>query len=299
MKVLITGVTGQDGSILAKKLLQKGYEVHGTLRPASNPNFTNLQDIRDSIHYHYADLVDSNGIERVVSKVKPDQIYNFAAQSSVGIAQNTSDYTANVTGLGVLRLLDANSKLSTPAKFFQASSIEVEKPTNVYGASKLFAQNMVESYRNRFDTCVAVFSNHESGVRPPTFVTRKVIDSALKIFDGKQRTLEIGDTSVLRDWGWAPEYMEGAILLMEKSGSHTTTIATGVRLSLQQFIEHTFRCLGLNASEHVSSNANLSHSVNHTPDLRFSVDMTESLLGWRPKITGFQLVEEMLKAVNK
>lgn len=297
MKALITGITGQDGSILAKKLIQKGYEVHGTLRPSSNPNYSNLGTSRNFVQYHYCDLTDSGSVDRVVGTVKPDHIYNFAAQSSVSISQTTVDYTANVTGLGALRLLDANSKLSTPAKFFQASSIEIENASNVYGAAKLFAHNMVENYRNRFDTNIAVFSNHESAVRPNTFVTRKVIDAVIGIFEGTQHELKLGDTSMLRDWGWAPEYMDGVIQMMSQSGSDTLTFATGVRMSLQEFVDAAFSLIGMKSSDFLVTTPGLAHTVNHTPALLEDVEITELRLGWRPKIVGRRVVEEMFKGV--
>ena len=264
-KALITGVTGQDGSFLSEFLLSKGYDVHGTIRRSSvdfreriahlegNPNF----------HLHYADLGDSLSLIQVISKVRPDEIYNLAAQSHVQVSFDSPEFTANVDATGVLRVLEAVRLcgLAETCHIYQASTSELygkveEVPQNEntpfhpyspYAVAKLYAHWIVKEYREAYNMfcCSGILFNHESERRGETFVTRKITLAAARIAQGKQNKLYLGNLSSLRDWGYAKDYVECMWLMLQNDKPEDFVIATGVQHSVRDFCYYAFKHVGI------------------------------------------------------
>ena len=264
-KALITGVTGQDGSYLAELLLEKGYEVHGMVRRSSvekreridhlegNPNFT----------VHYGDLSDSLSLVRLIGSIKPDEIYNLAAQSHVGVSFDVPEYTADVVATGVLRVLEAVRicGLEKTCRIYQASTSElygkVEEvpqrettpfhPYSPYAVAKQYGFWIVKEYREAYNMfcCTGILFNHESERRGETFVTRKISLAAARIAQGKQDVLYLGNLSSLRDWGYAKDYVECMWLILQNDKPEDFVIATGEQHSVREFCEHAFREAGI------------------------------------------------------
>ncbi|MFH1195236.1 MAG: GDP-mannose 4,6-dehydratase [bacterium] len=268
-KALITGITGQDGSYLSEILLGKGYEVHGIIRRSSSFNtgridhIYNNSKLRDQKFYlHYGDLVDTSSLNRLLEKIEPEEIYNLAAQSHVKVSFEIPDYTAQVDALGTLRFLDAIRETGLKnTKFYQASTSELygkvqevpqsEKtpfyPRSPYGVAKLYAYWIIVNYREAYDifACNGILFNHESPKRGETFVTRKITRAANKILFGLQDKLTLGNLNAKRDWGYAPEYCEGMWRILQHDKAEDFVLATGETHTVREFIELTFRELGI------------------------------------------------------
>ncbi|RTL33101.1 MAG: GDP-mannose 4,6-dehydratase [Burkholderiales bacterium] len=267
---LITGVTGQDGSYLAEFLLKKGYEVHGIKRRSSLFNTDRIDHLYQDPHVnnrnfilHYGDLTDSTSLVRIVQKVQPDEIYNLAAQSHVGVSFEEPEYTANADGVGALRLLEAIRILGLEKKtrFYQASTSELyglvqeipQKettpfyPRSPYAVAKLYAYWITVNYREAYGmyACNGVLFNHESPVRGETFVTRKITRAIARIALGLQDCLYLGNMSALRDWGHAKDYVEMQWLMLQQDKAEDFVIATGVQFSVRQFVEFSAKELGV------------------------------------------------------
>ncbi len=267
---LITGVTGQDGSYLAEFLLKKGYEVHGIKRRSSLFNTDRIDHLYQDPHVnnrnfilHYGDLTDSTSLVRIVQKVQPDEIYNLAAQSHVGVSFEEPEYTANADGLGALRLLEAIRilGLEKKTKFYQASTSELyglvqeipQKettpfyPRSPYAVAKMYAYWITVNYREAYGmyACNGVLFNHESPVRGETFVTRKITRAISRIALGLQDCLYLGNMSALRDWGHAKDYVEMQWLMLQQDVADDFVIATGVQYSVRQFVEFAAKELGI------------------------------------------------------
>ncbi|KGM40992.1 GDP-mannose 4,6-dehydratase [Aquabacterium sp. NJ1] len=267
---LITGVTGQDGSYLAEFLLKKGYEVHGIKRRSSLFNTDRIDHLYQDPHVsnrnfvlHYGDLTDSTSLVRIVQKVQPDEIYNLAAQSHVGVSFEEPEYTANADGIGALRLLEAIRILGLEKKtrFYQASTSELyglvqeipQKettpfyPRSPYAVAKLYAYWITVNYREAYGmyACNGVLFNHESPVRGETFVTRKITRAISRIALGLQDCLYLGNMSALRDWGHAKDYVEMQWLMLQQDHAEDFVIATGVQYSVRQFVEFSAKELGI------------------------------------------------------
>jgi GDPmannose 4,6-dehydratase len=267
---LITGVTGQDGSYLAEFLLKKGYEVHGIKRRSSLFNTDRIDHLYQDPHVsnrnfvlHYGDLTDSTSLVRIVQKVQPDEIYNLAAQSHVGVSFEEPEYTANADGIGALRLLEAIRilGLEKKTKFYQASTSELyglvqeipQKettpfyPRSPYAVAKMYAYWITVNYREAYGmyACNGVLFNHESPVRGETFVTRKITRAISRIALGLQDCLYLGNMSALRDWGHAKDYVEMQWLMLQQDHAEDFVIATGVQYSVRQFVEFSAKELGV------------------------------------------------------
>jgi len=267
---LITGVTGQDGSYLAEFLLKKGYEVHGIKRRSSLFNTDRIDHLYQDPHVsnrnfvlHYGDLTDSTSLVRIVQKVQPDEIYNLAAQSHVGVSFEEPEYTANADGIGALRLLEAIRilGLEKKTKFYQASTSELyglvqeipQKettpfyPRSPYAVAKMYAYWITVNYREAYGmyACNGVLFNHESPVRGETFVTRKITRAISRIALGLQECLYLGNMSALRDWGHAKDYVEMQWLMLQQDHAEDFVIATGVQYSVRQFVEFSAKELGV------------------------------------------------------
>ena len=266
-KALITGITGQDGSYLAEFLLGKGYEVHGIIRRSSSFNTGRIEHLYQDPHIsnrvlylHYGDLSDSSNLNRILEKVRPDEIYNLGAQSHVQVSFEMPEYTANVDGIGTLRLLDAVRGAGLKVKFYQAGSSEMfgkvrETPQNEltpfyprspYGCAKVFSHQIAVNYREAYGMfiCNGILFNHESPRRGGTFITKKVVDAFVKIKQGKQDKVFIGNLNAKRDWGYAKEYTEAMWLMLQQPVPDDFVIATGETHSVRELVEEAARLTG-------------------------------------------------------
>lgn len=266
---LITGITGQDGSYLTELLLEKGYEVHGIIRRHSTISTTRIDHLFENpeignkkLFLHYGDLTDSSNLNRLLEKIKPDEIYNLAAQSHVAVSFEVPEYTAEATGVGTLRLLDAIKENGLKCKFYQASTSELfgglpgtapqsEKtpfyPKSPYGVAKLYSYWITVNYRESYDlfACNGILFNHESPRRGETFVTRKITRAVASIMAGKQEKLSLGNMDAKRDWGFAGDYVEGMwrILQQDKPGDYV--LATNETHTVREFVELAFKEVGV------------------------------------------------------
>ena len=270
---LITGITGQDGSYLAELLLGKGYEVHGIVRRSSSFNTERLDDIYQEPHQpnrnlflHYGDLTDSSAIVNLLRDISPNEVYNLGAQSHVKVSFETPEYTADVTGLGTIRLLEAirASKLGT--RYYQASTSELFgstpppqdeatpfHPQSPYSVAKIYAYWATVNYREAYDLFAVngILFNHESPRRGETFVTRKITRAVARIAAGLQDTLYLGNLDAIRDWGYAPEYVEGMWRMLQADAPEDFVLATGVGATVRQFVEAAFAAAGLDWQNYV------------------------------------------------
>tara|TARA_Y100000590_G_scaffold468304_1_gene650593 strand:+ start:5030 stop:6061 length:1032 start_codon:yes stop_codon:yes gene_type:complete len=330
---LITGITGQDGSYLAEYLVSKNYEVHGIRRRASIENLQNLknlnlvyQESKKDIFLHYGDMTDSLNLNQIVKEVKPHEVYNLAAQSHVHLSFSIPEYTAQVNAIGCLRLLEAVKSNCPKAKFYQASTSELygnvskfpqnEKtpfdPCSPYSISKHYAFNLVKNFRERgMFACNGILFNHESPRRGTNFVTRKIVEAAVKIKLKKQKKLFLGNLYAKRDWGYAKEYVEAMWKMLQQKNPNDFVISTNKSYSVKQFIEKTFTKLnikivwkgkGLNEKGLNSSTGETlieidpfyfrPREVNH---LRGNNFKAKKLLKWKPKTSIDQLIDIMIK----
>jgi GDPmannose 4,6-dehydratase len=302
-RALITGITGMDGSHMADLLLGKGYEVFGLeRRRSSDRDYTNVRYIKDRITWIKGDLADTASLINAIGISQPDEVYNFAAQSFVGDSWALAEYTGNVTGLGVLRLLEAIKTVKANTKMVQASSSEMFgiqvtdfadefspfDPQSPYGIAKLFAHHSVGNYRKAYDmfVCCSVCFNHESERRGHQFVTRKITDGVAKIALEKTDKLVLGNLEPRRDWGYAPEYMEGIWKMLQQPEPHDFVFATGESHSVEDFVKEAFNFIGVdNWEDYVEQDPRFMRptEVNF---LRGNASKAEARLGWQP-VTGF------------
>jgi GDPmannose 4,6-dehydratase len=266
-KVLITGVTGQDGSYLAELLLEKGYEVHGIIRRSSSFNtgrinhIINNEKYKEQFFFHHGDVTDASNLNRLLEKIEPVEIYNLAAQSHVQVSFEIPDYTAQVDALGTLRFLEAIRETHINTKFYQASTSELfgkvqempQKettpfyPRSPYGVAKLYGYWIIVNYREAYDlfACNGILFNHESPRRGETFVTRKITRAAGRIKEGIQDTLFLGNLEAKRDWGYAPEYCEGMWRMLQQDKPEDFILATGENHTIREFVELAFKELDI------------------------------------------------------
>ncbi len=271
-KTLITGINGQDGSYLAEFLLNKGYEVHGTLKrnSVSENQTSRLDDVYDQLKLHYADLTDLSSLISVIQKTKPNEIYNLAAQSHVRISFDQPIYTANVTGLGTLNMLEAIKLIDPTIKLYQASSSEMfgnnidedgyqrestqMSPVSPYGCAKVFSYNICKNYRNSYNMFVSngILFNHESPRRGTNFVTNKVCKEAVKIKLGLSNQLKLGNLDATRDWGHAKDYVEAMWMILQQESPDDFVCSTGISHSVKELVEYVFNKLKLDWKKYVS-----------------------------------------------
>ena len=261
-KAFITGLTGQDGSYLAEFLLEKGYEVHGIIRRASVANTSRIDHLMKDVHVYYGDMIDSSNLSRLMEKIQPDEIYNLAAQSHVQVSFDVPEFTADVDGLGTLRLLDAIREMRSGTRFYQASTSELfgglpetapqsEKtpfyPKSPYGAAKLYAYWITVNFREAYDlyACNGILFNHESPRRGENFVTKKITRSVARIAQGRQDKLSLGNLDAKRDWGYAKDYVEAMWLMLQQEKPDDFVIATGETHTVREFTELAFRHIGV------------------------------------------------------
>ena len=265
---LITGITGQDGSYLAEFLLEKGYEVHGIIRRHSTENLDRLDSVLKSEYnntkffLHYGDLTDSSNLIRLVAEIKPSEVYNLAAQSHVGISFEVPEYTAEATGVGTLKLLEAIRLWGGECRFYQASTSELfgglpetapqsEKtpfyPKSPYGVAKLYSYWITVNYRESYNmfACNGILFNHESPRRGENFVTRKITLAIANIMAGKQEKLSLGNMDAKRDWGFAGDYVKGMWMMLQQEKPGDYVLATGQTHTVREFVEESFKNLGI------------------------------------------------------
>lgn len=261
-KAFITGLTGQDGSYLAEFLLEKGYEVHGIVRRASVFNTARIEHLMKDIHTYHGDMIDSSNLNRLMEKIQPDEIYNLAAQSHVQVSFDVPEFTADVDGLGTLRLLDTIREMRSNTRFYQASTSELfgglpetapqsEKtpfyPKSPYGAAKLYAYWITVNFREAYNlyACNGILFNHESPRRGETFVTKKITQAVARIAQGRQDKLSLGNLDAKRDWGYAKDYVEAMWLMLQQEKPDDFVIATGETHTVREFTELAFRHIGV------------------------------------------------------
>jgi GDPmannose 4,6-dehydratase len=306
----VTGITGQDGSYMIELLLSKGYEVHGLLRRSSTPNTGRIHpDIvqNPNMHLHYGDLADSKQITTIICNNNIDEVYNLAAQSHVGVSFDTAEYTGNITGLGVTRILEAIRISERPIKFYQASSSEMFgsapapqsertplNPKSPYGCAKVYGYWMTKNYREAYDIPAfnGILFNHESPRRGTNFVTRKITLAAVKIYMGTQTNLALGNLDAKRDWGFAPEYVECMWNMLQNTPGDYV-IGTGETHYVKDFMFKTFEYLGMDALKYVSFDTKHMR-VNEVNTLKADISNAKRVLGWKPKIKFDELIKIMV-----
>ncbi len=310
-RALITGITGQDGSYLAEFLLTKGYEVHGLVRRSSSFNTSRIDHIRDRLQLHYGDLVDSTSLHTVIGAVKPSEIYNLAAQSHVRVSFEMPEYTCDVTGAGVGRLLEALRVSGVKARFYQASSSELygkvaevpqtEKtpfhPRSPYGASKAYAFYLTQNYREAYGMycCNGILFNHESPRRGENFVTRKITRAVGRIVAGTQKKVALGNLDAKRDWGFAGDFVEAMWQMLQLEKPDDFVVATGETHSVKEFLEVAFGRVKLDWADYVVTDERFMRPAE-VELLLGDPAKAKKAFGWVPKVTFQQLVEMMVDA---
>lgn len=336
MKIaLITGITGQDGSYLAEFLLDKGYIVHGVIRRSSSFNtgrinhlYNDKEILNKKLFLHYGDLADSSNLNRLIEKIKPNEIYNLGAQSHVKVSFEVPEYTADIDGIGILRFLDAIKETGIDTKFYQASTSELygkaqeipqtEKtpfyPRSPYAVAKLYAYWIIKNYREAYGIFAVngILFNHESPRRGETFVTRKITRAVARIKEGLQEKLFLGNLDAKRDWGYAKEYVEGMWLMLQQDEAKDYVLATNETHTVREFVELSFKHVGIDiiwkgiAENEVGINKESGailveiNSRYYRPTevdlLLGDASMAKKELGWEPKVKFNDLVSIMIEA---
>jgi GDPmannose 4,6-dehydratase len=310
-KAFITGITGQDGSYLAEFLLAKGYEVHGLVRRSSSFNTWRIDRIRDRVRLHYGDLVDTYSLVRTLETIQPDEVYNLAAQSHVRVSFDMPEYTADVTAVGVLRLLDAVRELKMNVRVYQAGSSEMFgkvhetpqrettpfHPRSPYAAAKVFAHYMAMNYRESYGMHISngILFNHESPRRGENFVTRKITLGLAAIKQGRARELKLGNLEAKRDWGFAGDYVEAMWLMLQQPTPDDYVVATGETHSVQEFLEEACAYAGLDWRQHVKIDPKYFRPAE-VDLLLGDASKASKVLGWKPKVGFKELVRLMVDA---
>ena len=314
---LITGITGQDGSYLAELLLEKGYDVHGIIRRSSSFNTGRLDAIYQDRHepvrnlfLHYGDLSDSSSLVNLLRDVKPDEVYNLGAQSHVKVSFETPEYTGDVTGLGTMRLLEAVRASKIDTRYYQASTSELFgstpppqheatpfHPRSPYGVAKIYAYWATVNYREAYNLFAVngILFNHESPRRGETFVTRKITRAVARIQAGVQDKLYLGNLDAIRDWGYAPEYVEGMWRMLQADIPEDFVLATGIGATVGQFVEAAFAAVGLDHTKHVE----IDPSYYRPAEVDYLLgDPTKAadVLGWKATTHWDHLAQLMVKA---
>ncbi|MBI2048838.1 MAG: GDP-mannose 4,6-dehydratase [Candidatus Liptonbacteria bacterium] len=320
-KALITGVTGQDGSYLAEFLLEKGYDVHGIIRRASTFNTGRIDHIYKDphnegsrFHLHYGDLADANTVRSLIYKIQPDEFYNLGAQSHVRVSFDIPEYTANVTGVGTLRVLEAikdfEEHTGKKVKFYQASSSEMfgatpppqnEKtpfhPRSPYGVSKVFSFYATQNYREAYGMFAVngILFNHESERRGETFVTKKITKGVSKILAGVDKKIFLGNLDARRDWGYAPEYCQAMWMMLQQPQPEDYVIGTGESHSVKDFVSAAFAAVGIsNWQDYVGIDPRY-YRPSEVENLIADTRKAREKLGWQPKTKFDELVKIMMK----
>jgi GDPmannose 4,6-dehydratase len=332
---LITGITGQDGSYLAELLLSKDYQFHGMIRRSSSFNtgridhlYNDPEILNKTLYLHYGDLTDSSNLNRLLEKIRPDEIYNLGAQSHVKVSFEVPEYTAEVDAIGTLRFLDAIKEINLNTRFYQASTSElygnVQKipqnedtlfyPRSPYGVAKLYGYWIIINYREAYDlyACNGILFNHESPRRGGTFVTRKISTAAARIKLGIQKTLSLGNLNAKRDWGYAPDFVEGMWQMLQQDKPSDLVLATGETHTIREFADLAFKELDMELEwknsgvEEIGVDMKSGKTIVQVDPQYFRPTEVEILigdpsrakekLGWEPKVKFHELVKIMVEA---
>jgi len=310
-KALITGITGQDGSYLSEFLLDKGYEVYGMVRRASLDRFDRIDHIKDRIHLVQGDLTDQSSLDEAVKEIRPEEIYNLAAQSFVPTSWNQPTLTGEVTGMGTTRILEAVRKIKPDARFYQASSSEMFgkvrevpqteltpfHPRSPYGVAKVYGHFITVNYRESYNifACSGILFNHESPRRGLEFVTRKITHGVARIKMGLANELRLGNLDAKRDWGFAGDYVEAMWLMLQQSEPDDYVVATGETHSVREFVEIAFGAAGLDWKKYVV----LDPKFLRPAEVELLVGdpaKAKKKLGWEPKVSFRELIKMMVDA---
>jgi len=309
-RALITGISGQDGGFLAEFLLEKDYEVYGMERRSSTPMRINCSHLEDKITFLNGDLSDQNSLMRCLKESDPDEVYNLASQSFVGESWNTPEQTGDVTGLGVLRMLEAIREYGKSIKFYQASTSEMfgkmEKfanedtkfhPRSPYGVAKLYAHWITVNYRESYDmfNCCGILFNHESERRGIEFVTRKITDGVARIHLGLQDKIMLGNLDVKRDWGYAPDYVEAMWLMLQQDNPSDYVVAIGDIHTLGDFLKYSFKHIGIDDWEKYVGRDERYYRPADVFYLAGNSTKAETELGWKPRTSFDVMVDRMIK----
>jgi GDPmannose 4,6-dehydratase len=316
-KALVTGITGQDGSYLAELLLAKGYEVHGLVRRSSTFNTRRIDHLYVDPHetgarffLHYGDLSDSGQLSHLIYNLQPEEVYHLAAQSHVRVSFDMPEYTGDVTGLGVTRLLEAIRRSGIKTKFYQASSSELFgdspppqneatplRPRSPYAAAKLYGYWMVRNYREAYGLFAVngILFNHESPRRGETFVTRKITRAVARIKLGLQEKLYLGNLDARRDWGYAPDFVEAMWLMLQQESPEDFVIATGEAHSVREFLAEAFAHVNLDWRDYVEIDPKYFRPTE-VDFLWGDAGKAKSILGWQPRVSFPELVRLMVDA---
>jgi GDPmannose 4,6-dehydratase len=316
-KALITGITGQDGSYLAEFLLAKGYEIHGLKRRTSSFNTDRIDHLYEDAHrsgarlfLHYADLTDSSSLASCLAEVRPDEVYNLGGQSHVRVSFDIPEYTADVVGMGTLRLLEAIRRTDLRSRFYQASSSEMFgsepppqnensrfHPRSPYACAKLFAHQVTVNYRESYGlhACCGILFNHESPRRGETFVTRKITRAVAHIKLGLQDKLYLGNLDARRDWGFAGDYVETMWAMLQQDTPDDFVIGTGESHSVREFAEAAFARAGLDWREYVALDPRYLRP-SEVDEVRADPAKAKRVLGWQPRVGFRELVGMMVDA---
>ncbi|MEY9951162.1 GDPmannose 4,6-dehydratase [Leifsonia sp. EB34] len=316
-RALITGITGQDGSYLAELLLSKGYEVHGLIRRSSNFNTNRIDHIFQDPHdegqrliLHFGDLTDGSRLVTLLAEIQPDEVYNLAAQSHVRVSFDEPEYTGDTTGLGTIRLLEAIRSAGVQPRFYQASSSEMfgatpppqnEEtpfyPRSPYGVAKVYSYWITRNYREAYGLFATngILFNHESPRRGATFVTRKITRAVARIAAGQQSELYMGNLDAVRDWGYAPEYVEGMWRMLQHDEPQDYVLATGTAYSVKDFLRFSFEHAGLDWEKYVKFDERYLRPTE-VDSLIGDAGKAQELLGWTPKILTPRLAQIMVDA---
>ena len=311
LRALITGISGQDGSFLAELLLSKGYEVHGIKRRSSSFNTGRIDHLFDRLHLHYGDLTDATSLIRILSEVRPDEIYNLGAQSHVAVSFEMPEYTAEVNALGTLRVLEAIRFLKLDCRFYQASTSEIFgdspppqneatpfRPRSPYAIAKLHAHWTTVNYREAYGlfACCGILFNHESPVRGETFVTRKIVRGLTRIKQGRDQYLYLGNLDARRDWGHAKDYVRAQWLMLQHAEPRDYVIASGEQHSVRDFVEVAGRLIGFdNVWRYVKTDPKYYRPVE-VDSLCGDASRAREELNWKPTVGFEELVQEMVDA---
>jgi GDPmannose 4,6-dehydratase len=313
-KAFITGISGQDGSYLAEYLLGLGYEVHGIVRRNSVPEHqqSRIDFVKENLHVYYGDLLDVSGLERLLKKIQPDEIYNLGAQSHVRISYDIPQFTVQANALGVLNILEAYRNACPEAKFYQASSSEMFgsavdadgfqrettpfKPVSPYGCSKVFGFNIVHNYRMAYKLHASngILFNHESPRRGSNFVTNKVVKGAVLIKKGLSKGLEMGNMDSYRDWGHSKDYVRAMHMIINHHTPDDFVVSTGETHSVREMADYVFSKLGLNYSEFITQNP-IYLRPEELPYLKGDCSKLKNTFDWKPEYTFEALMDEMIE----
>jgi GDPmannose 4,6-dehydratase len=316
LKAFITGITGQDGTYLAELLLDKGYEVHGTVRRSSSINTNRIDHLiskyskDNQLNLHYSDLLDSSSITNLINNINPEEVYNLAAQSHVSVSFSNPIFTTQVGTLGSISILEAIRNLDKEVKFYQASSSEMFGGANKevlnehsvfdakspYGASKVFAHEITKIYRESYNLfgVNGILFNHESPLRGETFVTRKISKAVGRISVGIQERLTLGNLDASRDWGYAKDYVEGMWNMMQHDYPEDWVLATGITKTVREFAEEAFDFVGLNWEDYVEVSEKYFRP-NEVDYLMGDATKAKKILGWKPTVDFKELVKVMVE----